>query len=260
MTDQVTFDESVGGDGTVITNDRNPTTGIKGGGHIYRFVKALSQLVAVCAFTVGKCADAVSAAATAVNAKLAAEQAAADATAAAEGLEAAVLAVENKLDDDFGNVAGTLAVANGGTGETSLAAFKTALDLDAVDNTADADKPVSTLQAAADAAVLSSAQSYADGLVVGLVEDRGSYDPAAGTALGYPISTSGRGGSGAGGAIKQGDLWFCSSAGTVNGESVQVGTSVRALVDNPGNTPANWSTISTTLGFTPENSANKSTS
>ena len=42
------------------------------------------------------------------------------------------------------DVTGTLPAANGGTGVTSLAALKTALSLDSVDNTADADKPIST--------------------------------------------------------------------------------------------------------------------
>lgn len=50
MTDTVTFSTDVGGDGTTITNDRNATTGIKGGGHVARFVKCLSQMVAVATF------------------------------------------------------------------------------------------------------------------------------------------------------------------------------------------------------------------
>ena len=42
------------------------------------------------------------------------------------------------------DVTGTLPAANGGTGVTSLAALKSGLSLDNVDNTADADKPIST--------------------------------------------------------------------------------------------------------------------
>lgn len=43
----------------------------------------------------------------------------------------------------------TVPVANGGTGQTTLAALKTAMSLGNVDNTSDADKPVSTATAAA---------------------------------------------------------------------------------------------------------------
>jgi hypothetical protein len=45
-----------------------------------------------------------------------------------------------------------------------------------VDNTSDANKPVSTAQASADTTVLNSAKAYADSLVVGLVDDRGNYN------------------------------------------------------------------------------------
>lgn len=37
-------------------------------------------------------------------------------------------------------------------------------------------KPVSTAQAAADTAALNAAKAYADGLVVGLLDDRGNYN------------------------------------------------------------------------------------
>lgn len=76
MVDTVEFSTDVGGDGTVITNDRNASTGIKGGGHVYRFVKALGQMVAVCQYTVAQCQLAISAAASALTYKNAAEEAA----------------------------------------------------------------------------------------------------------------------------------------------------------------------------------------
>ena len=48
----VTFDPAVGGDGSTVTDDNSPTTGLKAGGHRLRFVPALTQLVAVCAWMV----------------------------------------------------------------------------------------------------------------------------------------------------------------------------------------------------------------
>jgi hypothetical protein len=55
---------------------------------------------------------------------------------------------------------------------------RTSLLINNVDNTSDANKPVSTAQAAADTNTLNSAKTYADGLVVGLWDDRGNYSAA----------------------------------------------------------------------------------
>lgn len=131
-------------------------------------------------------------------------------------------------------------------------ALKTALDLDEVDNTSDIDKPVSTLQAAADLAAENNAKAYADTLVVGLLDDRGNFD-ASGNA--FPSS----GGSGTAGAIKKGDLWTISVAGTLGGVAVTIGDVIRALSDTPGQTASNWNITENNLGFVPENSENKST-
>lgn len=49
---QVTYPPEVGGDGTTISDDANPSTGLGGGGHRTRFIKALQQLVAVAQFVV----------------------------------------------------------------------------------------------------------------------------------------------------------------------------------------------------------------
>lgn len=97
-----------------------------------------------------------------------------------------------------------------------------------------------------------SVKDYADGLVVGLLDDRGNYD--ASTNL-FPAS----GGSGTAGAVMKGDLWYISVTGTLGGETASVGASVRALSDAPGQTSANWDILNVGLGFTPENVANKST-
>lgn len=57
MVDSVTFLESVGGDGSTITGDANPTTGLANGGHRKRFVPALAQAVAVAQHVVDTAED-----------------------------------------------------------------------------------------------------------------------------------------------------------------------------------------------------------
>jgi hypothetical protein len=95
-------------------------------------------------------------------------------------------------------------------------------------------------------------KDYADGLVVGLLDDRGNYNASSNV---FPST----GGSGISGAILTGDLWFISVAGTLGGVSVPVGASIRALVNSPAQTSTNWSILNVGLGFTPENVVNKST-
>lgn len=105
-----------------------------------------------------------------------------------------------------------------------------------------------------DASTLASAQTYADGLLVGLWNDRGNHDASGGS---YPST----GGSGSGGAIKKGDIWTISVAGTLpTGQVVNVGDSIRAKTNTPGNTQANWAIIESNIGYTPENAANKNAS
>jgi len=109
-------------------------------------------------------------------------------------------------------------------------------------------------QDAVDAALLASADAYADSLVVGLWDDRGSFDASVNA---YPSS----GGSGAAGAILKGDAWTISVAGTLpTGQIVEIGDLVRALIDTPGNTQANWAITQNNIGYVAENAANKSTS
>lgn len=76
-------------------------------------------------------------------------------------------------------------------------------------------------------------KAYADSLVVGLLDDRGNYDASSNL---FPAT----GGSGPSGAIKKGDVWLISVAGTLGGKEVDIGDSVRALVDTPAQTAANW--------------------
>lgn len=66
--------------------------------------------------------------------------------------------------------------------------------------------------------------------LVGLWDDRGNFDASGADA--YPTT----GGSGTGGAILKGDVWTVSVAG----HGLDMGDTVRALVDSPGLTAANW--------------------
>jgi len=96
-----------------------------------------------------------------------------------------------------------------------------------------------------------NAKSYADALVVGLLDDRGNYD--ASTNL-FPST----GGSGTSGTVLKGDLWTVSVAGTLGGISVGIGDVVRALVNTPGQTSSNWVVTEHNFGYVAENQANKS--
>lgn len=96
-------------------------------------------------------------------------------------------------------------------------------------------------------------KTYVDTLVVGYLNDRGNYDPTI-TSL-YPTT----GGSGAGGVIEKGDLFFISADGTMNTIPVLTGYTVRALASAPGQTDGNWSISNIGIGYIPENSANRST-
>lgn len=66
--------------------------------------------------------------------------------------------------------------------------------------------------------------------LVGLWDDRGNFDASGADA--YPTT----GGSGTGGAILKGDVWTVSAAG----HGLDLGDTVRALVDSPGLTASNW--------------------
>lgn len=110
-------------------------------------------------------------------------------------------------------------------------------------------KNIAAPTAAQDAAT----KAYTDALVTGLWDDRGNYDPTA--TSDYPAS----GGSGTAGAILKGDIWTVSVAGTISGNAVNIGDTVRALVDTPGLTDANWAIAENNIGYVPENQANKAT-
>lgn len=101
-------------------------------------------------------------------------------------------------------------------------------------------------------------KTYADGLLVGLWNDRGNY-----TIIGnaYPST----GGSGSSGAIIKGNAWQITGLGagvqgTIGTKTVNDGDVIRALINSPGNTDTNWAIAENNLGFTPENVSNKSSS
>lgn len=92
-------------------------------------------------------------------------------------------------------------------------------------------------------------KTYVDASVSGVLDDRGNWD--ASTNL-FPTT----GGSGPGGSILKGDLWFVSVLGILGGTPVVVGNNFRALVDNP-TLPTDWNILNVGLGYIPENIANK---
>ncbi len=63
--------------------------------------------------------------------------------------------------------------------------------------------------------------------------DRGNYNASSNL---FPST----GGSGTSGAVAKGDIWTISVAGTLGGTAITVGDTIRALVDAPGQTAANW--------------------
>jgi hypothetical protein len=86
-----------------------------------------------------------------------------------------------------------------------------------------------------DTANLTTAKAYADSLLVSVYKDCGNWDASAGT---FPTTS----GSGTGGAIKAGNAFEISVAGTISGETFDIGDTIRALVDTPGQTFSNWAT------------------
>lgn len=76
MTNSVTFDTVVGGDGSTVTDDDNATTGLLNGGQLLRYVPTLSNVVAIAnhveSVVSGANNDAISAASSAATATAAA--------------------------------------------------------------------------------------------------------------------------------------------------------------------------------------------
>jgi hypothetical protein len=163
-------------------------------------------------------------------------------TDAASALESKNSAASKAAEADASAIAAAVSAAQAAAGDlvTSVAGRQGAIvltkadvALSLVDNTADASKPVSADQAAANTATLNSAKSYANSLVVGLWDDRGNYNASGGT---YPAT----GGSGAAGAVIKGDIWTVALSGIINTVQVDPQQTLRALIDAPGQISANW--------------------
>lgn len=95
----VFFDPDAGGDGSTVSDDSNPTTGLASGGHRLRFVPALQQLVAVASYVLSQVGAALTAASDAVVAAASATASAATATSARDAAIAAVGAVKVTTSD-----------------------------------------------------------------------------------------------------------------------------------------------------------------
>lgn len=84
----------------------------------------------------------------------------------------------------------------------------------------------------ADDAYLLLAQAYADMVSTDVLRFAGNWDASVGT---YPTS-----GTGTAGAIRRGDSYDISVAGTIDGNDYEVGDQLRAKIAAPGQTTANW--------------------
>ncbi|MBM7425070.1 hypothetical protein [Spongiibacter marinus] len=80
----VYFDPALGGDGTTVTDDADPATGLAQGGHRTRFVPSLAQSVAVAGFVLTKADEAASSEAAAAASESNADQSKQDAYAYAQ--------------------------------------------------------------------------------------------------------------------------------------------------------------------------------
>lgn len=105
--ESVTFPPEVGGNGSTVTDDANPTTGLANGGHRKRFVPALSQVVAVASNTVTKATEAAASALAAANSATAA----AASLTETEGYAEIVMSVANIDFANFEIVDGELLAA-----------------------------------------------------------------------------------------------------------------------------------------------------
>jgi len=81
----VTFPPEVGGDGSTVSDDENPETGLRKGGYTTRFVAALVQMVAVAQWMLGKAQEVASLALNILNAPATSATSSSNLTLAASG-------------------------------------------------------------------------------------------------------------------------------------------------------------------------------
>jgi len=85
-------------------------------------------------------------------------------------------------------------------------------------------------------------KSYVDDTTAGLLDDRGSFSPSATSPGAFPST----GGSGGGGAILKGDIWFLANNGFLGTTAVLAGGSVRALANSPASA-SDWDILDTNI-------------
>jgi lysophospholipase L1-like esterase len=138
----VTFSTTVGGDGSTVTDDTNPTTGLDGGGHRTRFVPALAQTVAVAAHTVAQASTATTKAGEATTARNEAVTARNEAVAARDtAVTTTIPALVAQVDTDRVNA------------QAAIAADVTAVDNSRIAAQADIAADVAAVEAAKNTAV-----------------------------------------------------------------------------------------------------------
>lgn len=100
---------------------------------------------------------------------------------------------------------------------------------------------------------LNDSKNYTDAAVTRIVRDCGDYTL---DGILFPVA----GGSGVGGAIRKGDMFWIKGAtegSNLQGIPINNSDQIRALANSPAQNPFLWGIIEGNLGFTPENNANK---
>lgn len=145
----------------------------------------------------------------------------------------------NTGDQDLSGYVPTTRTVNGHALSADVTVSKSDVGLGNADNTSDANKPVSTAQAAADAAVLASAQAYADSVAQGLSVKQSC---RLATAAALPANSYSNGSSGVGATITA----LSVGALTVDGQTVALND--RLLVKDEGSALENGIYKCTTAG------------
>lgn len=119
----VTFPTALGGDGSTVSDDANPTTGLRNAGYKTRFVPALQQFVAIANNGRSNALTASAAATTASTQAGIATGAASSALTSSQGAQTAREATEVLADD----VAATAALVQAVSGARAFATYALAL-------------------------------------------------------------------------------------------------------------------------------------
>lgn len=113
MTQTVVFDTTVGGDGSTITNDSDPTTGFGNGGTLTRFFPAVGQIMAMANWVKARAYDVL-------GYQTAAASSATSAAASLVAAQTAQAAAANSANDALANASAVLSnIATSGHSSTS---------------------------------------------------------------------------------------------------------------------------------------------